>query len=512
MTSRRKYITMKRTLPLAAILLGATALAAPAQDLSIGLQDGPDVLDPDQSRTFTGRIVYASLCDKLVDIMPDLEIIGQLATDWSWNDDGTELTMSLREDATFHDGTAFDAAAVVANIDRSQNLEESRRGSELSSIESAEAVDEYTVRFTLSQPDATLLSQFADRSGMMMSPTAFEETGADFGRNPVCSGPFLFEERVQQDRIVLSRFDEYWNAEEINFDSVTYLPIPDTTVRLANVQSGDLDMLERLAATDIPTVESDGNLALARATGLGYQAITINVNNGDRADNPLGSNALVRQALNLAIDRQALNQVVFEGAFEPGNQPFPPDSPWYDSDFPVPERDIEEAQNLMEEAGFGDGVTIELQVSNSPVQLQVAQVLQAMASEAGINFELQSKEFATLLSDQTAGDFEASRVGWSGRVDPDGNIHQFLTSNGGINDSGYSNDEVDSALNNARQSTDMETRKEDYDAARAILNEDLPLVYLYHPVWIWAYDTAIEGFTPYPDGMIRLEGVTMSDG
>ena len=134
-----------------------------------------------------------------------------------------------------------------------------------------------------------------------------------------------------------------------------------------------------------------------------------------------------------------------------------------------------------------------------------------MASEAGINIEITSKEFATLLQDQSAGDFTASQIGWSGRVDPDGNIHQFMTTEGGINDSGYSNEEVDRLLDAARTTNDQAERQEFYNQARDILNEDAPIVYLYHQTWIWALDDDIQGFVPYPDGMIRLEGVTLEE-
>ena len=494
-----------------AALLALTAGVAQAQDLRIGLQEDPDILDPDQSRTFVGRIIYASMCDKLVDITPELEIVPQLATGWEWSEDGTTLTMTLREDVVFHDGEPFNAAAVAANIDRSKNLEESRRKSEVSSIESWEVVDDYTIRMTLSAPDATLIAQFADRAGMMVSPKAAEEAGVDFGLNPVCAGPFKFKERIQQDRIVLERFADYWDADAINFDTVTFLPIPDTTVRLANLRAGDLDMLERLAATDVASVRADDGLTLEQATSLGYQGITVNVGNGDRADTPIGQDSAVRRALSLAIDRDALNQVVFEGAFAAGNQPYPPDSPWFNADFPVPARDVEAAKALLAEAGLGDGVTVEVQMANNPVQTQVMQVIQAMAAEAGITIELTAKEFATLLSDQTAGDYTASQIGWSGRVDPDGNIHQFMTTGGGINDSKYSNPEVDTLLDNARVSNDTATRKESYDAALAILQEDMPIIYLYHQVWIWALDDKVEGFVAYPDGMIRLQGVSFSE-
>jgi peptide/nickel transport system substrate-binding protein len=500
----------RRTLS-AAALLALTSGLAHAQDLRIGLQEDPDVLDPDQSRTFVGRIVYASLCDKLVDITPDLEIVPMLATGWDWNDDGTELTMTLREGVVFHDGEPFNAEAVAANIDRSKNLEESRRKSEVSSIESWEVVDEYTIKFKLSAPDATLIAQFADRAGMMVSPKAAAEAGVEFGLNPVCAGPFKFRERIQQDRIVLEKFEDYWNADAINFDSVAFLPIPDTTVRLANLRAGDLDMLERLAATDVASVRGDAGLKLEQATSLGYQGITVNVGNGERANTPIGQDSRVRRALSLAIDREALNQVVFEGAFAAGNQPYPPTSPWYNDAFPVPARDVEAAKALLAEAGHADGITVEVQVANNPVQTQVMQVIQAMAAEAGITIELAAKEFATLLNDQSAGTYTASQIGWSGRVDPDGNIHQFMTTNGGINDSKYSNPEVDRLLDGARVSTDNAVRKESYDAALAILQEDMPIIYLYHQVWIWALDAKVEGFVPYPDGMIRLQGVSFSE-
>ena len=495
-----------------ALSLALTAVIVPpalAADFKIGLQEDPDVLDPDQGRTFVGRIVFASLCDKLVDITPNLEIVPQLATKWSWSEDGKVLTMDLRKGATFHDGTPIDAKAVIANIERSKTLPESRRKSELSSIEKAEAIGEYQVKFTLKNPDATLLAQFADRAGMMMSPTAFKAEGLKFGSNPVCSGPFKFVERVQQDRIVLQKYAGYWNADKIHFDKVTFQPIPDTTVRLANLRAGDLDMLERLAPTDLKSVKKDAKLQYAEAVGLGYQGITVNLENGPAGNNTFGNSALVRQAFSLAIDRKALNQVVFDGAFAPGNQPFPPNSPWYDKGIPVPERDVAKAKALLKQAGV-TRVQVDMQVPNNPQQQQVAQVLQAMVGEAGFDLKLKAMEFATLLSQQSAGNYQTSLVAWSGRVDPDGNIHQFVTCKGGINDSKYCNAEVDKLLNGARTTNDVAERKKQYDAAAAILDKDLPIIYIYHQTWIWALDKKVSGFVAYPDGMIRLEGVTKS--
>ncbi|MEO0670044.1 MAG: ABC transporter substrate-binding protein [Pseudomonadota bacterium] len=495
-------------------MIGATALTASplmAKDLRIALQSDADVLDPDQSRTFVGRIVYASMCDKLVDITPDLEIIPQLATSWETSEDGTAITMQLREGVVFHDGTPFNAEAVAANIERSQTLDESRRKSELKSITSTDVTGEFEIVLNLAGPDATLLAQLADRAGMMVSPTAAAAAGADFGLNPVCSGAFSFTERVAQDKIVLTKFDDYWNADAISFDSVTFLPIPDTTVRLANLQSGDIDMLERLAATDLTQANGDADIVVDSAVSLGYQGITFNINNGARGDNPWGNDKRLRQALSYAIDREALNQVVFEGAFAPGNQSFPSTSPWYNQSFPLEARDIDKAKALLAEAGFPDGLELEVQVPNSTEPLAVMQVVQAMAAEAGIDIKLTSKEFATLLADQSAGDYTASQIGWSGRVDPDGNNHQFVTTDGGINDSKYSNPKMDDLMNAARVAPSTEERKALYDQAMAIMMEDLNRVFIYHVNWIWAYNASLKGFTPYPDGMIRLENVTWEE-
>ncbi|MCJ8518589.1 peptide/nickel transport system substrate-binding protein [Pseudorhizobium tarimense] len=497
---------------LSALLLASTAAAFPAAsaDLRIGLQDDADVLDPAQSRTFVGRIVYTAMCDKLVDISQEMKIIPQLATEWNWSDDGKTLTMKLREGVKFHDDTSFNAEAVVATIERNMTLPESRRKSELSSVEKVEASGEYEVKFTLKSPDVTLLAQLSDRAGMIVSPKAAEELGANFGSHPVCAGPFKFVERVQQDRIVLEKFQDYWNADEVFLDKVIYLPIPDTTVRLANLRSGDLDIAERISASDAESVKSDPNLTYADVIGPGYMAMYVNVGNGARAENPLGQDKRLRQAFSLAIDREAINQIVFEGTAKAGNQPFPPTSPWFNQNLPVQARDIEKAKELMKEAGH-ETLDVELQHANNTTQTQMMQVIQSMVAEAGFNVTLKATEFATLLSEQTAGNYQLSRSDWSGRIDPDGNIHQFITCKGGINDVKYCDPDVDKLLNDARASTDDAVRKEKYDAATVILNDDMPIIYLGHQPYAYAIDKGVKGFAPSPDGMIRLVGVKDAD-
>ena len=195
-------------LALAAAGLLASAAATAQSTMRIGLQDDPDVLDPARARTFVGRIVFASLCDKLVDISPDLKFVPQLAESWKTSDDGLTLSLTLRQGAFYHDGAPIDAASVKANLDRAMTLPDSNRKSELASVASVDAPDARTVVLHLKTPDASLLSQLSDRAGMMLSPATFDQ---DPGRKPVCSGPYKFKERVQNDRIVLEKFDQYWD-------------------------------------------------------------------------------------------------------------------------------------------------------------------------------------------------------------------------------------------------------------------------------------------------------------
>src|SRR5262245_18841384 len=200
-----------------ALLVGVFALfAATAQaqtTLRFGLAEDPDMLDPTLARTFVGRIVFASLCDKLVDIDEKLNIVPQLATSWEWSADSKALTMKLRPNVTFHDGEKLDAAAVKFNIERHKTMTGSNRRGELALVTTVDVVDPMTVRLNLSAPFSPLLAQLADRAGMMVSPKAAQAAGDKFAAKPVCSGPFRFVERVAQDRIVVEPYPQYLNQD-----------------------------------------------------------------------------------------------------------------------------------------------------------------------------------------------------------------------------------------------------------------------------------------------------------
>src|SRR3984893_9402909 len=193
----------------AALLLSFEASVQAQTTLRIGLAEDPDILDPTLARTYVGRIVFAALCDKLVDIGPELEIVPQLATEWQWADGNKALVLKLRTGVKFQDGEPLDAAAVKFNIERHLTMPGSNRKSEISAVNGVEIVDDHTVKLVLSAPFAPLLAQLTDRAGMMVSPKAARAAGENFGSHPVCACPFRFVERVAEDRIVLERFADY---------------------------------------------------------------------------------------------------------------------------------------------------------------------------------------------------------------------------------------------------------------------------------------------------------------
>jgi len=488
----------------------AVATLAGAQTLRFGLAEDPDILDPTLARTFVGRIVFAALCDKLFDIDEKLDIVPQLATGYEWSADRKALTIKLHKGVTFHDGEKLDAAAVKFNLERHKTMAGSNRRGELAPVASVDIVDDSTVRLNLSAPFAPLLAQLADRAGMMVSPKAAQAEGDKFGSKPVCSGPFRFVERVAQDRIVLERYPNYWNKDEIHFDKIVYLPIVDATVRLANLKSGQLDFIERVGTSDIPALKTDSRFKISRITEIGYQGITINVGKSDLAQkNPLGRDPRVREAFELALDRDGIAQVAMDGEADVGNQWVAPTNAFYAKNIPVPKRDVAKAKALLQAAGVPNPSFTLMTPTTSDAQ-KIAQVVQSMVKEAGFDVKIQSTEFATSLNMADKGDFEAYVLAWSGRADPDGNVFSFHGCKQPLDYAGYCKQEVDDLLNRSRTTLDPAERRKIYGELAAIVLKDRPIVYLFHRHWLWAYTNKLSGLRTIPDGLVRVQGLRMN--
>jgi peptide/nickel transport system substrate-binding protein len=495
-------------LAVTALLFSLSAAAQAGTTLRIGLAEDPDVLDPTLARTYVGRIVFAALCDKLFDIDDKLNIVPQLALSHETSADGKEVTIKLRPGVKFQDGEPLDAEAAKFSLERHLTMQGSFRKPELASLDHVDVVDPLTIKLVLKAPFSPLIAQLTDRAGMMVSPKAAKAEGDKFGLHPVCAGPYKFVERVQQDRIVLEKFADYWNKDNVFIDRIVYLPIVDSTVRLANLKSGGLDLIERVLATDIKDVRADPNLKLSTASELGYQGITLNIGN-DKAKGPLSQSAKVRQALDLSIDREALNQVVFNGEFVPGNQWISPDHPYYQKAFPIRASNVEKAKALLKEAGVTPPVSVDFMVPKGPEFEAAAQVVQSMAAEAGFDMKIRVTELATSLKQAEAGECQAFLLNWSGRIDPDGNSYIFLHSNAPQNYSAWNNAEADKALDDARLTADMAQRKAIYEKLTRLVLQDEPILYIYHRGILIAHTTRLDGYKQMPDGLVRVIGLKL---
>jgi peptide/nickel transport system substrate-binding protein len=494
-------------------LFGALALllaAAPgaAETLRIGMVGDPATLDPAQSTSVTDRVALAAVCDKLIDLDEKLAYVPQLATRWSWSDDRLALTLTLRQGVVFHDGEPFDAEAVRFNFERNKSAPYSRRQSELKPVKAVSVLDPHTVRIELSEPYAPLLAQLADRAGMMVSPKAARELGETLATHPVCAGPYKFIEWVAQDRIVFERFAQYWNAGAVSLDKVIYLPIPDDTVRLANLRAGGLHIIERVAPSDLTTVRGDPRVKLYEAPSIGYRVLSINTNKGPAAKSPLGASAALREAFELSLDRAIINEVAFDGLFIPSNQPEATGTPFYATALPPPQRDLARARALIAASGL-QRVPVNFLLSNDPLDGRVAQIIQAMAGEAGFDVKLEVTESASLLGRLKSGDYELALLIWSGRPDPDANIAMWVACDGFINWGQYCDPRLDRILRAARSTTDVGERATLYAQAAAIYLAARPYLFLYHLKWLWGVSARLDGFVPHPDGIIRLQGLSM---
>ena len=507
---------------IATLCLGLVLAADPAlaqkKTLVVALNQDPDILDPTLARTYVGRIIFEQMCEKLYEIDENLRIYPQLAADLpTVSDGGKSVTIKLRPNVKFNDGTPMNAEAVRYSLDRHMNMKGSNRRSELESVNSIDVVDALTVRLRLKVPFSPLVAILADRAGMPVSPAVATKLGDKFGTAPVCVGPWQFVERVSQDRIVVERSSHYFDKSVAKFDRIVFRIIADDNVRLANLRSGDIDMMHLVGPTDAANLRKEGKYEVSSVTGIGYSGLTINLRNkngkppaspGDLGT-PLANDPRVREALDLSIDRVALNQVAWDGQYTPGCTPISPVSPFADKNRKCPTRDVAKAKKLLAEAGQGNSYRFEMMIVNDPQQRRVAEVIQGMAKEAGFNINLKPSEFASALNENDAGKDQAFLIGWSGRVDPDANIFQFQTCGASLNTTQACDEGLDVILNRAREVGDIPQRISLYrQAIDKFAFARRNILYLYHLNYIVSYPKNLKGYKAVPDGLIRLKGVS----
>lgn len=478
-------------------------------DLVMALSSEPDRLDPTTSSSLYTRYVMQTMCQKLYDIDENGEITPMLATKLpAISKDGKTVRIPLKDGVKFADGTDFDAEAVKTTIERGLNLEESSRAAELGPIDDVTALDDHTLEVTFEKPFAPFTAALADRAGMIMSPKALEDEGDDFGDNPVCVGPFKFEKRIAQTSIKVVRDPNYYDADKVHLDSITYQIMTDANIRAANIRSGDVQVTDTISPQDVDALDEENGIGLLQSNSLGYQGLTVNMGFGDNPENfetPLGQDPKVRKALSMAIDRKALVNTVFNGWFSPACSGIAPGSPFATkASNDCVDYDPEGAKKLLKDAGVKLPLKVNMKVSNTQDTLRFAQAVQAATKEAGFDIKVQPMEYTALLDAQDRGDYELLQLGWSGRVDPHGNLYTFHYPGAANNVTGTDDDKLSDLLTRASEATDESERADLYGKASQRIAEINSIIYLYRQKNLTAYTENVAGIDVYSDGVVHL--------
>jgi peptide/nickel transport system substrate-binding protein len=346
---------------------------------------------------------------------------------------------------------------------------------------------------------------------MVLSPAAVAKLGANFSTAPVCVGPFKFASRVAQNSIKVVKDPLYYDAAKVHLDAIEYRIITDSSIRSANLKSGDAQVADSLSTQDVPSLQKDSTMTVLQSQSLGYQGLTVNIANANgignplkQLDTPIAKDPRVRQALALSIDREALVKSIFNGLNTVACSPVSPKSEFTSDAAQVcPPHDTAKAKQLLADAGVTTPYKVTMITSNNPDSLRLAQALQGMVKEGGFDLVINPVEYAALLDQQDRGDFELLQLGWSGRVDPDANIFNFVGSTGSQNVAGYSSPDVDKLLTDARQATDKAQRIKLYGDVVAKLQQDDPLIYMYRQRNLTGVSKKLLGIQVFPDGVIR---------
>ena len=450
----------------------------------------------------------------------DTEIHEGLAKSWEPSEDGLSYTFQLEEGVKFHDGTDFNAEAVVKNFDRWMNGSEDKFpyyssmfggfiGDEGHVIDSVTADGDYTVVIKLKRPQAPFLKNLAMSPFAIASPTAFEKHGDKFSENPVGTGPFKFVEWKRNDSITIEKNEDYRIDGLPKLDKVIFRSIPDNSARLNALNTGEIDLADGVNPSDGASIEGNSELQLYErpSMNVGYLGLTSTRPPFDKKE--------VRQAINHAIDKQAIVDAFFEGRATVAKNPMPPVISGYNDDIAGYDYNPEKAKELLAAAGLPDGFEMDLWAMPVPRPYmpdgaKVAEAIQANLADVGIKANIVTYEWATYLEKAKNGEADAFLLGWTGdNGDADNFLYVLLDEDniGSNNYSYYKNDVVHDLFIQAQTEVDEAKRNELYGKAQEIIFEDAPWVPLAHSTPLLAGKADLLNFLPHPTGSDKLETV-----
>lgn len=442
--------------------------------------------------------------DRLTYLDAEGEPQPMLAESWESTDGGKTLTMVLRDDVTFQDGTPFDAEAVVANIDRMKNDEGSALVAQLAMVDKATAVDEHTVEVSMNTPAAAALPAiFGGYPGTMLSPAAFDDpdlgtTGAGAG-----AGPYEIERNTGDNSITLTKYDDYWDPSVQHFDEIVLQSMPDDETRINALISGSVDAA-LVRAPQVERVEGEG-IAVVSELAAVPTTLDLNMSRSEFDD------VKVRQAIMYALDRDAISEGAWGGTCQPGNQIFNENYWAYSEEVGMPYTyDPEKAKELLAEAGLPDGFTFEFAINPNPAYQTNAEIVQSQLAEVGIESKLTVIDGAEVTQRFWRDhDLDASILIDAFALDPAVVIANITGPSGFRNVSGYDNPEINRLATEAASLEDREERKELYAQISQIMLDEAvaPLVMCYQEQ-SWGFRDGFSGFAIGPTGLWDFRNVT----
>ncbi|UFN49819.1 ABC transporter substrate-binding protein [Roseomonas sp. OT10] len=496
-TTRRALLGTALAAPAALALPRGAAAQENGGTLSIGVVSDPVTLDPAFAGSFFENQVLYNLHETLLVARPDGQVFPGLAT--HEQKDPLTHVLTLREGLTFHDGTPLDAEAVKFNIDRyTDPAGGSIRRSDFGPLAGVAVTGPRTVEIRLSAPYAPLPLVLTNRAGMMVSPSAVRSLGADFAARAVGAGPWKLASWTKNSELVLERFPGYWAGDGHPFARLVFRPLPDETVRLANLRSGTLQLIDAIPPQSVAALQREANLRVSQMPSLGFNAFAFNCTRAPFNDPRL------RRAFSAAVDPEVIHRVVYFNTGRVARGPLSPAVPWaFDESATGIAHDPARARALLAEVGATQPVPVTVTVTNSPQMVRIAQVLQAAGNVAGFKVEVRQIDPTSLITVLRQRDFDICMAPWSGRYDPDGNMYFYFTKGGPNNFAGYESDAVTELLQRARATSAQAERATLYRQAQRQVQEDAPMLFLHFDAILQASVGRLR-WTQYPDAVFRL--------
>ena len=498
---------------------GTENAGAEGGDLIIAVLSDASSLDPAGSNDVPSSVVQANIYETLVNRDENNEIVPGLAESWEQVDE-TTWSFKLREGVTFHDGEEFNAEVVKANLDRILDpAVASPRLFLFEMITNVEVVSDYEVNITTEYPFAPLLAHLSHNGGGMVSPASIEADyealngGADPGsvisENPVGTGFFEFESWTPGSEIKLVKNENYWGEDGAKVDSVTFRVVPDSQVRAADLETGNVHIIDPVQPNEVERINNSGVATVNQKASSSLAYLGFNTEKEPFND------PLVRQAISKAIDREAIISGIYDNYGIPAIGPLAPGIFGYTEDIDVVEYNMDEARALLEEAGMADGFSTTIWTNDNPQRQAIAVLVQEALAELNITVEIEVMEFGTYLEQTAAGQHDMFILGWS---NPTGDadygmyalFHSSQKGNPG-NRSFYENAEVDALLDQGRQEADPAAREAIYAEVAQLLTDDAPMAFLLHTEYLTGVSDNVQGFDIGTDGIYQLRNVTINE-